>query len=86
MSLAIACSTLDAGQINDRHDRPTADFRGTELSSNQKTDFRLRSSFRPKVTSCATEITFARAMHVYLTMSLESENGNNSLYHSRSGE
>ena len=32
-TLAIACSQLDAGQIIDRHDRPIADFRDTELST-----------------------------------------------------
>jgi len=31
---AIACFPLDAGQMIDRYDRPTADFRDTELSSN----------------------------------------------------
>jgi len=33
-TLAIAWSPLDGGQMIDRHDRPTADFRDIELSSN----------------------------------------------------
>jgi len=33
-TLAIACSSLDAGHMIDGQDRATADFRDTELSSN----------------------------------------------------
>jgi len=33
-TMTIVYSLMDAGQMNGRHDRPIADFKDTELSSN----------------------------------------------------